>query len=236
MDNTAQFVSYLNVTRYLDRLQFERNPTVLTSLQTLLLEEVNKSDFSLDWLGTEQRYAVERIALQKALIGRSTTDGRDMRLARDNRLGQPEKTETYYHCYFLRPVRSSLFGIPSSIAAGESLRAETDTEARMKAEGLYGQQRNHIYGFELWQDNRLVHRRATGNGAIGLSSCLSSGIHALVSWIQSSLEPPANFRSVRKWICKLLVYRAAPMELRTARSDAGTRLRNSSPIRNLPND
>src|SRR5215471_10024272 len=78
----------LNVTKYLDRLQFERNPTVLTSLQTLLLEEVNKSDFSLDWLGTEQRYAVERIALQKALIGRSTTDGRDMRLARDNRLGQ----------------------------------------------------------------------------------------------------------------------------------------------------
>jgi hypothetical protein len=71
-----------------------------------------------------QRHIVEGIALQKALIGGLAADGRDVRLAPNDRLKQRENAGTDYHCYFLRPVRSSLFGVPSSIAARESFRAE----------------------------------------------------------------------------------------------------------------
>jgi hypothetical protein len=78
MDNAAQFVSYLNVTRFLDKLQFEYNPVIQLSLQTLLLEEVEKSGLNLKRLDMVQRHIVEGIALQKALIGGLAADGRDV--------------------------------------------------------------------------------------------------------------------------------------------------------------
>ena len=37
--DTAQFVSDLNVSRFLDRLQLEHDPSIRASLQRLLLEE-----------------------------------------------------------------------------------------------------------------------------------------------------------------------------------------------------
>lgn len=40
----------------------------------------------------------------------------------------------------------------------EDMDAETDEEARRKAEAMYGEQRNRAYGFEVWQANRLVYR------------------------------------------------------------------------------
>jgi len=66
-----------------------------------------------------------------------------------DRFKQGDNTRIKYHCYFLQLDRSWLFDVPSLIAARESLRAETDADARIMAESLYSQQRNHIHGFEL---------------------------------------------------------------------------------------
>lgn len=62
-----------------------------------------------------------------------------------------------YRCYFFGTA-SPFLGTTSSIERAENMDAETDEEARIKAEAMYGQQRNRAYGFELWQANRLVYR------------------------------------------------------------------------------
>jgi hypothetical protein len=62
----------------------------------------------------------------------------------------------YYRCYFLEPHTRSPFGVPSLIEVVEDFSAETDEDARSKAEADYGRRRNHRHGFELWRGARLV--------------------------------------------------------------------------------
>jgi hypothetical protein len=56
MDNTAQFVSNLNVARFEDRLRFEHDPAIRASLQRLLLEEEDKLGCRVERLGNVQRH------------------------------------------------------------------------------------------------------------------------------------------------------------------------------------
>ena len=77
MDETAQFVSDLNVARFVDRLQLEDEPTRRAVLQKLLVEEEDKLGRNAERLSTLQR----RIGLQKAVIERLRTNGYDIRLA-----------------------------------------------------------------------------------------------------------------------------------------------------------
>jgi hypothetical protein len=84
MDDTAQFVSDLNVGRFADRLRFEHNPAIRASLQRLLLEEEDKLGYRVERLGNVQRHISEggrRIAMQKALIAKLMTEGQDVTLA-----------------------------------------------------------------------------------------------------------------------------------------------------------
>jgi hypothetical protein len=69
-----------------------------------------------------------------------------------------------YCCYFFGPITTSSFGASSSIDGVENFCAETDQNARMKAETMYRQRCNHVHGFELWQANRLVHRESASLG------------------------------------------------------------------------
>jgi hypothetical protein len=59
MDNTAQFVSNLNVPRFEDRLRFEHGPAIRASLQRLLLEEEDKLGCRVERLGNVQRHTSE---------------------------------------------------------------------------------------------------------------------------------------------------------------------------------
>ena len=84
MDDTAQFVSDLNVGRFADRLRFEHNPAIRASLQRLLLEEEDKLGRGVERLCKLQRHISEgsrRIAMQEALIAKLRTDRQDVRLA-----------------------------------------------------------------------------------------------------------------------------------------------------------
>jgi hypothetical protein len=84
MNDMAQFVSDLNVTRLLDKLRVERNLVLRASLRRLLLEEADKSGFNLERLSRVRRHIADgrdRIARQRALIERLATNGHDVRLA-----------------------------------------------------------------------------------------------------------------------------------------------------------
>ena len=84
MDETTQFVSDLNVARFVDRLQLEDEPTRRAVLQKLLVEEEDKLGRNAERLSTLQRHITEgnrRIGLQKAVIERLRTNSCDIRLA-----------------------------------------------------------------------------------------------------------------------------------------------------------
>jgi len=84
MDSTAQFVSDLNVARFLEKLRLEDDPAIRASLQRLLLEEEDKFGRGADRIGNVQRHIAEgsrQIALQKALIARLRINGQDVRRA-----------------------------------------------------------------------------------------------------------------------------------------------------------
>jgi hypothetical protein len=90
MDDTAQFVSNLNVARYVDRFRVEHDPATRASLHTLLLEELSNSGFNLRQLGSVQRQVIEgeaRIAKQMAVVGTLSANGQDVRLA-ESELGR----------------------------------------------------------------------------------------------------------------------------------------------------
>ena len=55
MDDTAQFVSNLNVARFVDKLQGEHDPATRALPHGLLLEEWNKSGFNSKQLGKLRR-------------------------------------------------------------------------------------------------------------------------------------------------------------------------------------
>jgi len=80
MDTTAQFVSDLNVARFVDQLQWQNDPATRAVLQRLLLEEVCKFGFNLDQLSMVDRQiseARERIRAQKNIIERLKIKGHD---------------------------------------------------------------------------------------------------------------------------------------------------------------
>jgi hypothetical protein len=71
MNDTAQFVSNLNMARFVDRLRVEHDPAARASLHTLLLDELNNLGLNLKQLGSVQRQVIEgraRIAIQMLLL------------------------------------------------------------------------------------------------------------------------------------------------------------------------
>jgi hypothetical protein len=81
MHETAQFVSDLNIARFLDKLRLEHDPAMRTVLQKLLIEEEDKFGGSVERLSTVQRYIAEgnrRISLQKALVEKLAANGEDI--------------------------------------------------------------------------------------------------------------------------------------------------------------
>ena len=67
MNDTALFVSNLNMTRFVDGLRVEQDPAARASLHTLVLDELNNLGFNLKQLGSVQRQVIEsraRIAIQ----------------------------------------------------------------------------------------------------------------------------------------------------------------------------
>jgi hypothetical protein len=71
MSDMAQFVSSLNVSRFVARLRVERHPTTRSSLHRLFLEEANNLAFNLGQLGSLRREVIEgraRIAIQTAVV------------------------------------------------------------------------------------------------------------------------------------------------------------------------
>ena len=84
MNETAQFVSDLNIARFLDKLRLEHDPAMRTVLQRLLIEEEDKFGGNVERLSTVQRHIAEgnrRISLQKALVAKLATNGEDIRSA-----------------------------------------------------------------------------------------------------------------------------------------------------------
>jgi hypothetical protein len=82
--DTAQFVSDLNVSRFLDRLQLAHDPSIRASLQRLLLEEEDNFGDRAERLHNAQRHIAEgysRIERQKALLAKLKADRKDVRLA-----------------------------------------------------------------------------------------------------------------------------------------------------------
>jgi hypothetical protein len=85
MNDTAQFISDLNVARFVDRLRVEHDPAVRALLQRLLLKELENSGFSCDQLGNVLRWIADgrrQIEKQKALIKSMTVIGQDVRRAK----------------------------------------------------------------------------------------------------------------------------------------------------------
>jgi hypothetical protein len=85
INDTVQFVSNLNVARFMDRLRVEHDAATRASLHKLLLEQLNNLGFNLKQLGCVQRQVIEgsaRIAIQMAVVETLTADGQDVRLAK----------------------------------------------------------------------------------------------------------------------------------------------------------
>jgi hypothetical protein len=84
MDDTAQFVSSLNVARFVDRLRVEHDPAIRRSLNRLLLREWDNLGIKLGQLGNVQREVIAgraRIAIQIAVVETLAANGQDARLA-----------------------------------------------------------------------------------------------------------------------------------------------------------
>jgi len=84
MDDTAQFVSNLNVARFVEKLRVEHDAATRASLHRLLLEEWNKSGLNLKQLSKMRRQMIEgraRIAIQEAVVETLAANSQDVRLA-----------------------------------------------------------------------------------------------------------------------------------------------------------
>jgi hypothetical protein len=101
MKETCQFVSDLNVARFLERLRSERDPTIRASLQRLLLEEEDKFGHRAERLSNVQHHicdAGRRIALQKALVAKLKANGKEVRLA-ESTLSNLVEIQTIFERY-----------------------------------------------------------------------------------------------------------------------------------------
>jgi hypothetical protein len=81
MDDTARFVSDLNITRFVDRLRLEHDLTMRASLQKLLLKEMNNFGRDRKQLSNILRQIAEgrrRIEIQKGVIESLAIGGQDV--------------------------------------------------------------------------------------------------------------------------------------------------------------
>jgi hypothetical protein len=81
IDETAQFVSDLNVARFVDRLRLEHDPTMRASLQGLLFKEMKNLGRDRKQLGNVQRQIAEGrrgIEIQKGVIESLAISGQDV--------------------------------------------------------------------------------------------------------------------------------------------------------------
>ena len=84
MSDMAQFVSDLNLSRFVARLRVERDPATRSSLHRLLIEEASNLAFNLGQLGNLQHEVIAgraRIAIQIAVVETLAANGQDARLA-----------------------------------------------------------------------------------------------------------------------------------------------------------
>ena len=84
MDSTAQFVSNLNVARFVEKLRLEHDPVMRASLQRLLLKELENLGFDCKQVGNVQRQIAEgrrRIEKQQAAVEKLRANGQDVELA-----------------------------------------------------------------------------------------------------------------------------------------------------------
>ena len=84
MSDMAQFVSSLNLSRFVGRLRVERDPTTRSSLHKLLIEEASNLAFNLGQVGSLQREVIAgraRIAIQIAVVETLAANAQDARLA-----------------------------------------------------------------------------------------------------------------------------------------------------------
>ena len=84
MSEMAQFVSSLNLSRFVAKLRVERDTTTRSSLYRLLLEEADNLAFNLGQLGSLQCKVIAgraRIAIQIAVVETLAANGQDARLA-----------------------------------------------------------------------------------------------------------------------------------------------------------
>jgi hypothetical protein len=84
MSDKAQFVSSLNLSRFVARLRVERDLTTRSLLHKLLIEEASNLAFNLGQLGSLQHEVIEgraRIAIQIAVVETLAANGQDARLA-----------------------------------------------------------------------------------------------------------------------------------------------------------
>jgi hypothetical protein len=107
-DNTAQFVCDLNVKRFAEKLQSERDPDMRMSLKKLLIEEEDKFAQSVERLDKVRRHIDEgnqRISSQKSLIERLSTNDHDTRLA-ERTLGNLVEIQRLFEEYYHKSARS----------------------------------------------------------------------------------------------------------------------------------
>jgi hypothetical protein len=84
MNDMAQFVSSLNLSRFVARLGIERDPTTRSSLHRLLIEEASNLAFNFGQLGSLQSEIIAgraRIAIQIALVETLAANGQNATLA-----------------------------------------------------------------------------------------------------------------------------------------------------------
>jgi hypothetical protein len=84
MSDMAQFVSRLNLSRFVARLRVERDLTTRSLLHQLLIEEASNLAFNLGQLSSLQREVIAgraRIAIQIAVVETLAANGQDARLA-----------------------------------------------------------------------------------------------------------------------------------------------------------
>jgi hypothetical protein len=80
MSDMAQFVSSLNLSRFVARLRVERDPTKRSSIHRLLIEEASNLALNLGQLGSLQREVIAgraRVAIQIALVETLAANGQD---------------------------------------------------------------------------------------------------------------------------------------------------------------
>ena len=102
MNDMGQFVSNLNMSRFVARLRVERDPATRSLLHKLLLEEANNLAINLGHLGSLRSEAIEgraRIAIQTAIVETLAANGQDASLAESmlGKLIEIQKTIEQYH-------------------------------------------------------------------------------------------------------------------------------------------